>query len=109
MSNYIMNVDVFGNEVLAETDGCMVSLNGLTNAGNAWRLTHGMPIYQLAYFLESKLLKEYLEAAAEVWGIPVSSFLKKAGKGKTSRTMAHVSVAIFKSLVLLPSNVPIRE
>ena len=89
-----MHVDLFDNAVHCETDGVMVNLNQLCNAGNAWRLTHGMPIYQLGTFLDSVSLAEYIKAASEVWGIPASDFLTKAGKGKTSRTMAHVSIAL---------------
>lgn len=97
-----MNVDLFGNKVLCETEGFMVSLNDMERAGNAWRLSNGMPAYQLGAFLASKTLKEYLDAAAEVWEKPVESFLKKAGKGKTSRTMGHISIAVLLAEQMSP-------
>lgn len=72
----------------------MVSLNDLERAGNAWRLSNGFAYYQLPAFLASKTLEEYRRAASKIWDLPESSFLKKAGKGKTSRTMAHISIAM---------------
>lgn len=97
-----MNVDLFGNKILCETDGYMVSLNDMERAGNAWRLANGMPAYQLGAFLNSKTLKEYLSAASVVWDKPLESFLKKAGKGKTSRTMGHISVAVLLAEQMSP-------
>ena len=89
-----MNVDLFGNAVACETEGNMVNLNQLANAGNAWRLNNNLPVYQLTAFLASAGLQEYIIAAAGVWGLETVDFLRKAGKGKTSRTMGHVSVAL---------------
>lgn len=102
MSGYVMKVDIFGNAVRCETDGLMVSLNDVTNAGNLWRLQNGAPIYQLAKFLESKQLAEYIVAASEVWDIPADQLMAKAGKGKTSRTMAHISIAILLAEQISP-------
>ena len=94
MSGFLMNVDLFGNAVACDTDGNMVNLNQLANAGNAWRLSKGLAIYQLGAFLSSAGLQEYITAAAGVWGLEPEAFLRKAGKGKTSRTMGHISVAL---------------
>lgn len=94
MGNYNMRIDLFNNKVQCSTEGFMVSLNDLERAGNAWRLSNGYAYYQLAAFLSSKTLEEYIKAAAKVWDLPEDTFLRKAGKGKTSRTMAHISVAM---------------
>ncbi len=99
---YKMQIDLFGNSVTANTDGYLVNLNELCNAGNAWRLSNGRPIYQLPKFLESKTLADYLPAAAKEWGMPISSFLTKSGKGKSSCTMAHVSVALLLAEQISP-------
>jgi hypothetical protein len=102
VSNYKMQIDFFGNNVRAETDGSMVCLNDLINAGNAWRLSHGRPAYQMATFLNSQLLAEYLVAATEVWGVPATNFVVKTGKNKNTKTMVHVSVAVLAAEQISP-------
>ena len=102
MSNHVMTVDIFGSEIRAETLGCMVSLTDIERAGRLYRLQNKMPDYQLAAFLESKLLKSYISAASEVWGLPEDSFLVRSGRGKTARTMAHISVGILLAEQISP-------
>jgi hypothetical protein len=102
MSSYTMIVNILGNEVRAETSGCMVSLTDIERAGRLYRLQNNMPDYQLAAFLESKLLKSYIVAAAEVWGLPEDSFLIRSGRGKTARTMAHISIGILLAEQISP-------
>ena len=98
-----MNVDFFGNTVRCETDGLMVSLNDLINAGNAWRLQNGKAAYQMASFLSSTTLRDYIEAATVEWGVPAESFVVRTGKGKTTRTMVHISVAILAAEQISPA------
>lgn len=103
MSNYIMQVDFFGNSVRCETEGLMVSLNDLFNAGNLWRLQNKMPVYQMHAFLNSAALTEYVKAAADEWCMPADKFITRAGKGKTTRTMVHISVAILAAEQISPA------
>lgn len=98
-----MSVDFFGNEVRCETGGNMVSLNDLFNAGNAWRLNNKKPIMQMAAFLNSLTLREYIEAAATEWNTLSEDFIKKTGKGKYTRTMCHISVAILAAEQISPA------
>jgi hypothetical protein len=93
MKKQIMNVDILNEIVLADTDG-FVNLNSLALAGNQVRLKEKKAYYQLAAFLDSKYLAEYLTSASKIWGKPLDSFLKKGGSKKTSHTLAHVSVAV---------------
>ena len=102
MSNYKMNIDFFGNKVLAETDGSLVCLNDLFTAGTAWRTQRGKPALQLQSFLNSVSLREYVEAASKEWGLPPDKFVVKVGKGKYTRTMVHVSVAILAAEFISP-------
>lgn len=97
-----MNVDLFGNQVRCETDGFYVSLNDMEKAGNQWRLSHGMAAYQLGAFIRSQTLQEYIDAAAVVWDRPIDSFIKRVGKGKNSRTMGHVSIAVLLAEQMSP-------
>lgn len=102
MSNYIMQVDFFGNNVRAETENSMVSLDDLLLAGNAWRLSKGKPAYQKATFLNSQMLSDYIEAAAEVWNKPKESFISKTGTNNRTRTMVHLSVALLLAEQISP-------
>lgn len=94
MSNYIMNVDIFGNNVRCETEGLLVCLNDLLTAGNAVRTQKGRAPMQLAAFMNAVGTKEYLLAASAEWGVPESELLFKTGAGRHTRTMAHISIAL---------------
>ena len=98
-----MYVDFFGNAVRCETDGLMVSLNDLINAGNAWRLQNGKAAYQMAAFLASTTLRDYIAAVAVEWGLPAESFVVRTGTGKSTRTMVHISVAILAAEQISPA------
>ena len=94
MSNYIMQVDIFGSKITCETDGVLLNLNDLFNAGNVTRIGEGKKVYQLASFLSAKKTNEYLKEASKQWGIPESDLLFKKGRGKYTKTMAHISIAL---------------
>lgn len=103
MSNYVMSVDFFGNAVRCETEGSMVSLNDLINAGNAYRLSRGKSAFQMAAFLNSASTAEYVAAAVNEWGVPESELIKKIGTGKKNvRTMVHISVAVLAAEAISP-------
>lgn len=96
MGNYTMQVDFFGNNVRAETDGNMVSLNDIVRAGNTWRAQRGLSLKTLQQVTSnSQAFQEYLEAVERVWDRPKDSLLVVTGRGGQARTMAHVSVAVF--------------
>lgn len=99
---YKLDVDVFGSLVRAETDGYLVSLNDLFAVGNAWRLHNKKAALQLTPFLKSEALKAYVSAASNEWGIPEDKFIIKVGKGKYTRTMAHISVAVLAAEQISP-------
>jgi len=96
-----MNVDILGEIVLADTDG-FVNLNSLALAGNQIRLKNKQAYYQLSAFLDSKYLAEYVKSASKVWGIPEDCFIKKGGAGKTSHTLAHISIAVLLAEQMSP-------
>lgn len=102
MSNYPLNVDFFGNVVRAQTQGNRICLNDLFLAGNALRLSDGKPALQMNAFLNSKGLQEYISAAAEEWNLPQESFITKEGRGRTTRTYVHVSLALLAAESMSP-------
>ena len=102
MSNFKMNINLFNNDVQCETKGSLVNLNDLERAGNAWRLNNNMKAYQLHAFLNSSTLNNYVEAASKIWGLPKEAFLVSTGRGRTSRTMGHVSLAILLAEQISP-------
>lgn len=102
MANHVMNVNFFGNVVRAQTEGSRICLNDLFLAGNALRMADGKPGLQMNAFLQSKGLNEYIEAAAEEWNLPVESFVVKEGRGRTTRTFVHASVALLAAEAMSP-------
>jgi KilA-N domain len=104
MGNHVMKVDFFGNVVRCETDGLLVSLNDLFNAGNIFRMTNGRSAHQLGAFLAAKATKEYIEAAAKEWGTTPEAMLRftKGGPQGQRRTMAHIALAIYAAEALSP-------
>jgi len=102
MSNYHVSVEFFGNVVRAQTEGSRVCLNDMFQAGNAIRLGLGKPALQMNAFINSKGVAEYIEAAAEVWNLPQEHFIAREGKGKTTKTYVHVSVALLAAESMSP-------
>lgn len=102
MSNYPVTVEFFGNVVRAQTYGNRICLNDMFIAGNALRLADGKPALQMAAFLNSKTLAEYVEAAAQEWNLPKEHFITKEGRGKNTRTYVHVSVAMLAAESMSP-------
>jgi hypothetical protein len=102
MKSQIMQVKVFSDVVFANTSG-MVSLTGLTEAGNHWRGENRMKPYQLAQFMNSAYLKSYIKAAALEWGISEDSFLSVAGRGQLSQTYGHISIAVLLAEKISPA------
>lgn len=102
MSNHKVKVMFFNMEIVAHTDGGLVSLNDIFNAGNSYRLSNNKAALQINSFLKSKGLDEYLEAAADEWNIPKDEFIKTVGKGKNTRRMVHLSVALLAAEQLSP-------
>jgi hypothetical protein len=101
MKNQEVQVAIMGEIVFSSTD-YGVDLVSLCAAGNIGRLQIGKPVYQLNTFLKSDYLKEYIKAAAKVWGIPEDSFLVSTGKLKKTRHYGHVSIAVLLAEQLSP-------
>ncbi|MNQ15591.1 hypothetical protein D3C85_285640 [compost metagenome] len=102
MSNYPMSVTFFGNVVRAQTEGSRICLNDLFIAGNALRLAEGKPAKQMNAFLSSKELAEYVDAAAEEWNLPSEHFIAREGRGRSTRTFVHASVALLAAETMNP-------
>lgn len=92
MSNYVMNVDFFGNDVRCETDGLMVSLTDLVKAGNQWRAQKGMQIKPLQSILDTVGFSEF---KAVVESDLKCNVLRIDGSGNRKRTMAHITLAVY--------------
>jgi hypothetical protein len=96
-----MSVDIMGATILASTDG-LVCLSDLLRAGNAHRANRGRSLLQLQNFVSAAHTRDYIAAAAEVWGLPESSFLAVRGSGQKTRTWGHLSVAVLLAEQLSP-------
>lgn len=80
--------------VFRSSDGYFLCLSDLLSSVNMARLNEGKPCIQLSSFLKSAAVNEYLEAASDIWCIPVSELITTTGKGKNTKRHCHVSVAL---------------
>lgn len=103
MSNFQMQVPFWDVPIRCETDGLLVCLNDMVIAANHHRLGNGKPAFQLFPFTGAVATREYVAAASREWGVPVDKLLYKTGRGRTSRTMAHISVAILLAEQISPA------
>lgn len=87
-----MNVDFFGNSVRAESEGLMICLTDLARAGNKWRANNGMPIRTLQVIVESPGFIEFTKLVQADLGDVV---LRVEGRGRSTRTMGHLYLAIY--------------
>lgn len=88
-----------GNHVIDAIMSCfvdrsMVDLTALNKMLNEIREEMNAPDYQLAAFLRSKTLSDYLEAASHEWGMEESQLLKKATGKRSGHTIGHISIAL---------------
>ena len=93
MSNYIMQVDIFGNDVRCETDGLLVSLTDLHRAGNKWRAENARSLIHLPNITGSVGFTEFKTVAQA--DMPGQVLFRVDGKGNAKRTMAHVILAVY--------------
>lgn len=100
MSNYVIQVDFFGNSVRAETEGHLISLTDLVKAGNMWRINNNMSPKTLQTILDSAGFKEFIEIAKK--DMPEKDIMFTVGKGNQRRTMAHIIVAVFVAEQMSP-------
>jgi len=103
MGNYVMKVDFLGNSVRAIAGSGLVCLSDLVTAGNSWRLLNGLSIKPLSAITRTQEFKDYLNACSEVWGVPSESLVTHEGRGRTSRTMGHLGVAVFIAEQMSPA------
>ena len=88
-----------GNHVIDAIMSCFVDrstvdLTALNKMLNEIREEMNAPDYQLAAFLRSKTLSDYLEAASHEWGMEKSQLLKKAAGKRSGHTIGHISIAL---------------
>ena len=102
MSNYIMNVDFFGNTVRCETSGNLVCLNDLVTAGNAWRVNRGLSMRKLQDITQTDTFKNFISATSDLKGIPPEELYYISGKGRTARTMGHLIIAVYVAEQMSP-------
>lgn len=95
-----MQVDFFGNNVRAESEGSLVSLTDIVKAGNKWRADAVLPLKTLQAIVESVGFQEFLKVTQA--NKPDEEVFFTVGKGNQRRTMAHVILAIYVAEQLSP-------
>ena len=97
VSEVVLNPPTESKEFLGLSENFVskteVNLTSLSKEVNRIRNANGKSDYQLGAFLNSKMLADYLCAAAEEWNIPESSLLFRAKKS-VGATICHTSIAV---------------
>jgi hypothetical protein len=101
VSNHVMQVNFFNNNVRCETDGLMVSLNDLLAAGNEWRRIAGLPIKRLIDIVETKSFEAFKGAVCRRLGKTEDGIFKTV-KGRSGRTMGHIYIAVYVAEQMSP-------
>jgi hypothetical protein len=101
MSNYVMKVDFFGNDVRCETEGLMVSLNDLLISGNVWRNNNGLAAKRLDDIVGTKAFDAFKDAVCRRT-LKSADDVFKAVKGRNGRTMGHLYLAIYVAEQMSP-------
>lgn len=88
-----MNVSVLDGFIRAETEGLMVSLSDVVKVGNHWRVNNFMSPVQLSTLLSLKGFNDFLVVCQK--NNPDHPMMVTTGKGRNSRTMGHIFLAIY--------------
>lgn len=92
----------FGKRVRCETENGEVCLNDLVIAGNAWRHVNGLSSRKLSDITQTDSFKNFIKAASRVENIPEERQFHTTGRGRTSRTMGRLVVAIYVAEQMSP-------
>lgn len=93
----LMKRELFGEEISQNNQNMFFSATDLVKAGNKWRITNGLPIFNLTTFLQTKEVKEFMEMLQEQFGV-----IKINSRGKGSHTWVHPYLFIEIALGISP-------
>ncbi|MBO6101277.1 MAG: KilA-N domain-containing protein [Spirochaetaceae bacterium] len=93
----LMKRELFGAEISQNNQNCFFSATDLVRAGNKWRITNNLPMFDLKTFFQLKSTKEFMEFLSAQYGV-----IKINAKGKNQHTWVHPFLFIEIALAISP-------
>lgn len=93
----IMKRELFGEEISQNNLNSFFSATDLVRAGNKWRVSNGLPIFNLTTFLQTKEVKEFMNFLSQEYGE-----IKINSRGKYGTTWVHPFLFIEIALAISP-------
>lgn len=101
MKDTVMVIETLGGKIEAKTNG-MVVLKSFENAGNEIRIMKGKSIFNVAQYLKSESVCDFIKELADIDGKDPKEYIKVVGKGRSAKTYVHVDVAIKIAMKMHP-------
>lgn len=92
-----MKRELFGEEISQNNLNSFFSATDLVRAGNKWRVSNGLPIFNLATFFQTKEVKEFMNFLKQEYGE-----IKINSRGKYGTTWVHPFLFIEIALAISP-------
>ena len=99
-TSFIMLRPLLDSAVRQRTSDGFISATDLLRAGNTYRLTHGMPLREIADYFQTKETQEFIEQVKMQEHLPD---VKHATRGRNGSTWVHPVVALDFALWLSPA------
>lgn len=93
----IMKRELFGCQISQKSKTEMFSATDLVAAGNKWRVSNGLPFFNLAAFFQNKSTKEFVSMLEDKYGV-----VKINSRGKGVHTWVHPLLFIDIALAISP-------
>lgn len=102
-TNQLMTARFHGLDLHVEHKTTMTSLTDVFTIGNMLRLQEGKKTANLSEYVSANRTREYIQAAANVWGFDPDAAVQVRGRGNTKSTMVHIAIAIHAAEYLSPT------
>lgn len=92
-----MKREIFGKEIKQKSKSEFFSATDLERAGNVWRATNGLSLFDMKKWFQTKGSKEFISALEKKYGTA-----KISGRGRGNHTWVHPFLFIDMALAISP-------
>jgi hypothetical protein len=92
-----MKRELFGREIKQKSQSEFFSATDLVRAGNLWRVSNGMPIFDMKAWFHNQGTKDFIDALEKEYGV-----VKISGRGRGVNTWIHPFLFIDMALAISP-------
>ncbi|MCK9577361.1 MAG: KilA-N domain-containing protein [Clostridia bacterium] len=97
ITEVVMERELFGGVIRQKSKSEMFSATDLVLAGNKWRVSKGLPFFNLAAYFQNKGTKEFMKELENEYGV-----VKINSRGKGGNTWVHPFLFIDIALAISP-------